>query len=65
MDKKKTPKKVKDSISKQNKLTSIRWKDSKRLVLKFSRPIKKSELNKFFNLNQSNTKVVKINIILG
>jgi N-acetylmuramoyl-L-alanine amidase len=47
MDQKKTPKKVKDSISKQNRLTSIRWKDSQRLVLKFSRPVKKSELNRF------------------
>jgi len=47
IDKKKTSKKVKNSISSQNRLNSVRWKDSQRLVLKFSRPIKKSELNRF------------------
>lgn len=47
IDKKKTSQKVKDSISSQNRLNSVRWKDGQRLVLKFSRPIKRSELNRF------------------
>ena len=58
IDKKKTSKKVKDSISSQNRLNSIRWKDAQRLVLKFSRPIKKSELNRF-SLNDKKKKKYK------
>jgi len=58
IDKKKTPQKVKNSISKQNRLKSIRWKDSKRLVLTFSRPIKKSEINRF-SLNDKKKKKYK------
>lgn len=58
IEKKKTPAKVKNSIARQNKLKSIRWKDSKRLVLTFSRPIKKSELNRF-SLNDKKNKKYK------
>jgi len=47
IDKKKPPKKLQNSITSKNKLKSIRWKDSQRLVLSFSRDIKKSELNRF------------------
>ncbi|PHR54617.1 MAG: N-acetylmuramoyl-L-alanine amidase [Arcobacter sp.] len=58
IDKKKTPKKLKNSISSKNKLRSIRWKDSQRLVLRFSRDIKKSELNRF-SLNDTKKKKFK------
>jgi len=50
IEKKRTPSSVNKSISKQNRLKSIRWKDSQRLVLKFSRELKKNELN-VFSLN--------------
>lgn len=58
IDQKKTPAKVKGSISSKNRLKSIHWKDSQRLVLKFSRPIKKSELNRF-SLNDKKNKKYK------
>ncbi len=57
-EQKKTPKTVKDSIAKQNRLTSIRWKDSQRLVLKFSRNIRSNELNRF-SLNDKKKKNYK------
>ena len=44
---KSVPEKTQQSISKQNRLTSIHWKDSQRLVLKFTRAIRKRELNTF------------------
>ena len=47
IQKKPTPAKVKSSIASQNRLKSVRWKDKQRLVLKFSRPIRKNELNSF------------------
>jgi len=47
IQKKATPKKVKSSIASQNRLKSVRWKDKQRLVLKFSRPIRKNEINSF------------------
>jgi len=56
--KKKTPKSVDSSISSKNRLKSIHWKDSQRLVLKFSRDIKKSELN-VFSLNYKDRKQYK------
>lgn len=58
IDKKHRPKNVKNSIASQNRLNSIRWKDSQRLVLKFSRPIKKNELNRF-SLNDNKKKKYK------
>ncbi len=58
IDKKKTPKKVKESIAEQNRLVSIRWKDSQRLVLKFTRNIRSSELNRF-SLNDKKKKKYK------
>lgn len=50
IDKKSTPTEIINSVSSQNRLKSIHWKDSQRLVLKFVRPIEKSELN-MFSLN--------------
>ena len=47
IDKRKPSKTTKKSISSQNRLKSIRWKDKQRLILTFSRPIKKHELNSF------------------
>ena len=49
---KKTSKKIikqkpQKSIAGKNRLKSIRWKDSQKLVLTFSRDIKKNELNSF------------------
>ncbi len=38
---------VQPSIASQNRLKSVHWKDKQRLVLKFSRPIRKDELNSF------------------
>ena len=60
IQKKTTPKKVKKSISKQNRLVSVRWKDSQRLVLKFSRSIRKSELNSFALRDKKKKKYKKI-----
>ncbi|MDF1880931.1 N-acetylmuramoyl-L-alanine amidase [Sulfurimonas sp. MAG313] len=58
IEKKKRPDSVKHSISGKNRLRSIRWKDSQRLVLRFSRDIKKSEVNRF-SLNYSKQKKFK------
>ncbi|HIC43914.1 MAG TPA: N-acetylmuramoyl-L-alanine amidase [Sulfurimonas sp.] len=58
IDQKKPPKRLKKSISSKNKLKSIRWKDSQRLILSFSRNIKKSELNRF-SLNNDKIKKYK------
>lgn len=61
--KKSTPKKEKTekkspSIASQNRLKSIRWKDAQRLVLSFTRPIRKDELNSFA-LNDTKKKKYK------
>ncbi len=58
IDKKKTPKSINKSISSQNRLKSIHWKDSQRLVLKFTRALKRTELNTF-NLNYTKKKQYK------
>jgi len=56
--KKKAPKSIRNSITPQNRLKSIHWKDSQRLVLKFTRPIKKEEFNTF-SLNYKKRKEYK------
>lgn len=61
--KKSTPKKEKTekkspSIASQNRLKSVRWKDAQRLVLSFTRPIRKDELNSFA-LNDTKKKKYK------
>jgi N-acetylmuramoyl-L-alanine amidase len=63
--KKVTPKKeniekTPPSIASQNRLKSIRWKDSRRLVLSFTRPIRKDELNSFALNDTKNKKYKKI-----
>lgn len=63
--KKSTPKKEKiektvPSIASQNRLKSIRWKDSRRLVLSFTRPIHKDELNSFALNDTKHKKYKKI-----
>ncbi len=55
-----SPRKKVSSISSQNRLKSIRWKDSRRLVLKFTRPIKKNELNSFALRDKKKKKYKKI-----
>ncbi len=55
-----TPQSTKSSISSQNRLKSIHWKDSQRLVLKFSRPVRKDELNSFALNDTKNNKFKKI-----
>jgi N-acetylmuramoyl-L-alanine amidase len=58
--KKKKPKTSPPSIASQNRLKSIRWKDSQRLVLTFTRPIRKDELNSFALNDTKNKKYKKI-----
>lgn len=58
--KKKTSKKTTPSISSQNRLKSVRWKDKQRLVLRFSRNISKNELNSFALNDTKNKKFKKI-----
>lgn len=48
------------SIASKNRLKSIRWKDSQRLVLIFTRTIRKSELNSFALNDTKNNKYKKI-----
>lgn len=60
MKKIKRPATKKSSISAQNRLKSVRWKDSQRLVLTFSRSIKKSEFNSFVLNDKKNKKYKKI-----
>ncbi len=55
---KKTTEKTRPSLSSQNRLKSVRWKDKQRLVLRFSRPISKNELNSF-ELNDVKNKTYK------
>lgn len=55
-----SPQKKVRSISAQNRLKSIRWKDSQRLVLKFTRPIKKDEINSFALKDKKKKKYKKI-----
>ncbi len=58
--KKVAPQKAKKSTAKQNRLKSIRWKDSQRLVLKFTRPIQKTELNSFTLSDKKKKKYKKV-----
>ena len=48
------------SISEQNRLKSVRWKDSQRLVLTFTRDIKQEEFNSFALNDDKNKKYKKI-----
>lgn len=48
------------SILKHNRLVSVHWKDSQRLVLKFSRTIRKSEVNSFALSDKKKNKYKKI-----
>ena len=57
---KQAPKKPYKSIASQNRLKSVRWKDPRRLVLKFSRPIRRSELNSFVLEDKKKKKYKKI-----
>ncbi len=58
LQKKETPENLSSSIASQNRLVSVRWKDKQRLVLKFSRPVRKNELNSF-ELNYPEKKTFK------
>jgi len=60
IQKKQTAKKTYKSIAKQNRLKSIHWKDSQRLVLKFTRPIRRHELNSFVLRDKKKKKYKKI-----
>jgi len=60
IDKKEPSKTTKKSISSQNRLKSIHWKDKQRLVLTFSRPIRKNEINSFALNDTKNKKYKKI-----
>lgn len=58
--KKSSSKKVKYSNSSKNRLNSIGWKDSQHLLLQFSRPVRKNEINSFFLNYEKNKKYKKV-----